>query len=382
MTKMSVNVRFPDAVPLEQSGMRSVLFDSFAHVPEAWYEVCSPDDLAMDLRVLEVFRSTLKDQCRCWALLIFDDSGTVIGCAALCAFKTGGMKVMFCGLPVPSGATHLRVRDGADIKMVVEEVERVMQQLAASQECRLLVFKEFGDNTDSLTATLREAGYICGDIPPMHVLDGRFKSFTEYQNAIKSRYRKQIRSSQQQLEAAGFEIFCGRGAAFFKQHYNDDVHQLYVAVQKRAKHKLELMPASFFTELAEVLGNEVLLTLIRRDSRVCAFTFAITRGETHYNLYSGLDYELNNEGDLYFNLFYTDMDQAFSAGATSLHLGQTSDDFKSRLGTKTERLHFYVHARSRAFHALLRMVSPLAFPKVKPVRPHDVFSTPPKKKKR
>ena len=144
--------------------------------------------------------------------------------------------------------------------------------------------------------------------------------------------------------------------------------KLYVAVQSRAEQKLELMPAAFFRELAQALGDEVSLTIIRRAGRVCAFTFAIHRAGTHYNLYSGLDYELNNEGDLYFNLFYNDLDQAFRSGATSVHMGQTSDSFKSRLGSTTQPLYFFVRARAAWMNAALRLFAPVAFPAVRPVR--------------
>jgi predicted N-acyltransferase len=136
------------------------------------------------------------------------------------------------------------------------------------------------------------------------------------------------------------------------------------------------MPASFFTEMAAALGDEAHLTVIRKDGRVCAFTFAVTRGDTHYNLYSGLDYALNNEGDLYFNLFYHDLDQAFRAGVCSVHLGQTSDSFKSRLGSVTEPLFFFAHGRPKAFHAILKLFAPLAFPKVSAVEANDVFVCP------
>jgi hypothetical protein len=355
------------------SKIHSVLFDSFADAPEAWKEIYSPDDLAMDARVLAVFQRTLQDQCRCWGLIVFDGS-KVIGCAALCAFRSGLLRVLFCGLPVPSGSKHLCVREGASAEIVIQEVERAMRILAATQKCQLLVFKEFSNASEPLFASLPALGYIRGGIPPMHVLEASFVNFAEYQQSLKNRYRAQVKRSRKKLVDAGFEMLCGRGTDFFMQHFNEEVHGLYVAVQKRAKHKLELMPASFFSEMAKALGDEVLLTLIRRNGRVCAFTFSITRAGTHYNLYSGLDYAFNNEGDLYFNLFYNDMDQAFRAGVTSLHLGQTSDDFKSRLGTHTEQLYFFVRARSSVFNWILRLVSPFAFPKVKSVEPHHVFS--------
>ena len=354
-------------------------------------------DLAMDPEVLSVFQRTLADQCRCWGVIV-TNHGAAIGCAALCLFPTELMdisnprlarlrdrirrlwpgfmriKVLFCGLPTPSGSTHFRARSGADVSRVAAEVDRAMRRIARAVGARLLVFKELEETSGALPEALRRAGYMHGGIPPMHLLNRSFKSFTDYRDALKSRYRAQIQRSEKKLKAAGFEALCGRGAGFFDAHWNDEAHRLYVAVQSRAEQKLELMPAAFFRQLAHALGDEVLLTVIRRAGRVCAFTFAITRAGTHYNLYSGLDYALNNEGDLYFNLFYNDLDQAFRSGATCVHMGQTSDSFKSRLGSATQPLYFFVRAREAWMNAALRLFAPVAFPAVRPVRSQDVFA--------
>jgi predicted N-acyltransferase len=256
---------------------------------------------------------------------------------------------------------------------VTAEVDRIMRELARASGAKLLVFKELEDTKGALEQALRQADYIQGDIPPMHLLNRSFQSFAQYRDALRSRYRAQIQRSQKKLMTAGFEALSGRGQAFFDSHWSEDVHRLYVAVQQRAEHKLELMPSSFFTELAQTLADEVSLTLIHREGRVCAFTFAITRERTHYNLYSGLDYALNNEGDLYFNLFYNDLDQAFRSGATSVHLGQTSDSFKSRLGSSAQPLHFFVRGSGAWTNWALRRVASIAFPKLPRMRSRDVF---------
>ena len=219
--------------------MKSLLFDSFGKAPDAWHALCQSDDLAMDAKVLEVFQRTLADQCRVWGLILSDESGKTVGCSALCMFNTemiesgnttviamrdylrrlwpgmGKMKVLFCGLPVPSGSTHLRLAPGVPADTVVAEVERVMHTLAQETGCRLLVFKELYDASGSLAASLSARGFLKGRIPPMHLLNTMFEDFDAYSNSLKSRYRSQVQRSRKKLEAAGFEIVCGRGCRVF-----------------------------------------------------------------------------------------------------------------------------------------------------------------------
>lgn len=383
----------------------STLFDLYHDVPDVWYDLCPKDILGMDPEVLGIVQRTLSNQCRCWALVLKDEKQQLVGCAALCVFPVElietnlrvvirlrdlvrrfwpaflRMNVVFCGLPVPSGSSHLVVKDDADVAAVLEAVEQKMRVLAKEHRGRLLVFKELNDWAGPIGATLSAQRYVSAGIPPMHLFERAFADFGDYMKALKSRYRQQITRSQKKLAQAGFEVVQGRGSRFFNEHFNAHVYSLYVEVQQRAERKLELMTAAFFHEMAAHLDDEVLLTVIRREGRACAFTFSITRGRTHYNMYSGLDYALISEGDLYFNLFYHDMDRAFRDGVTSMHLGQTSDGFKSRLGTRAEALWFFAKSPSALINRILHQIAPLIFPKLAAVDTNDVFNESPPAKK-
>jgi hypothetical protein len=382
--------------------VNSLIFDSFDDVPDAWRDLWGSDDVGMDPRVLRVFQRTLANDFRCWGVVVFNDSGAPVGCAALCLFRVeiidsthpvvvrvrdglrrlwprlGKMKVLFCGLPVPAGTTHLRVRPGASVEDVAGEVDRVMRRLASQVKAPLMLVKELNEEDSILASALASRGYVRGEILPVHHLHGAFSSFAAYCDALKSRYRLQIVRSQKKMAEAGFEVLSGRGGAFVAEHFDDEVYALYLAMHERGEQKLELYPRSYFVELAAALGDEVLLTLIRREGRVCGFTFGLTRGDAHYNMNSGLDYTVSQEGDLYFNLFYLDLDAAFRAGATLVKLGQTSNSFKSRLGTNARKLWFFARGRPAIFHSLLRLVAPRAFPKAPVVEPNNVFASMPK----
>ena len=45
-------------------------------------------------------------------------------------------------------------------------------------------------------------------------------------------------------------------------------------------------------------------------------------------LFVGLDYSLNAESELYFNIFFEAVGAAFERGPKHIFVGQTSDDFK------------------------------------------------------
>ncbi len=151
------------------------------------------------------------------------------------------------------------------------------------------------------------------------------------------------------------------------------MHALYRAVWERSLYRLELLSAEFFRELGRRFGEQASLTLICRGEHIVGFTFGLLDGCVYYNMYSGVDYGQNTEADLYFNLFYHSLDHALECGARTLHLGQTSDHFKSRLGTTQQPLYYYVRAVNPIVQWGLRAFSRYVLPPIPKVPNHHVF---------
>ncbi len=282
-------------------------------------------------------------------------------------------KVLFCGLPVPPGESHLRIHPGGDRAAVLRTQHTTMHRLARQQGAQLLVFKELDEARTSECAPLSDLGYLRGEVPPMYLMPAPFRSFEEYLGALNSRYRNQVNRSIKKFQRAGFTVHHTRDAAEIEHRFTSELHRLYEAVWQRSATKLEKLPREFFHRLARAFPGQVSLTLLLRQDRVAAYTFGLASASIYHNLYSGLDYELNSVGDLYFNLFYHDLDQAFRRGFKEIQMGQTSDDFKAWLGCGRRRLWFYVRATGLLTHAGLRACAPLAFPAPAAVKTYAIF---------
>jgi hypothetical protein len=134
------------------------------------------------------------------------------------------------------------------------------------------------------------------------------------------------------FDGTGLGVEHLRGADIAAAH-TDECHRLYEAVWERAAYRLEKWPAEFFRAVARRFGDRASMTrVVAQGGRVAAWAFGVTDGGVYHNLYGGLDYALNDEHDLYFNLYFRDMDRAFRDGARAINLGQTADGFKARLG--------------------------------------------------
>ena len=140
------------------------------------------------------------------------------------------------------------------------------------------------------------------------------------------------------------------------------MHRLYLAVHERAEVKLELLPAEFFRQLAARCGDCVRLTAVLQGPRIVAFAWGILFGNAYQNVFVGLDYQLNDEFDLYFNLMASDLDHALRLGAAEIQTGQTADVFKSRLGCRGQPRYVYAKGTRWFSAAPLRWTHTLLMP--------------------
>ena len=376
-----------------------ITYDSVQDVPpDVWRCLVTELDFAMDRRLITLQQRTLREQSRMWVVLVRDGTNEPAAIACLARFDLEMVslrgwlrrgvgaarevwrsflknRVLFVGLPLPCSSNHLRFAARADKQMALEALDRRVQELAREENADYVVYKEFESTDAGNMGLLEERGYLRGTLPVLHKLTGRFRNFGEYLGAIKARYRNQITRSQKKFAAAGLRAVHVTDGQEIRRRFTPEVHELYAAVHARSKTKLEFLPLEFFREVSDALPEHVAVMFVEdmtAGGRVVGFTLAMRANGTHYNVYSGVDYEMNERAHIYFNLFYHDLDYAFSIGATEVHLGETSDGFKSRLGTEMVPMYCYVKARNPVVRAILKRFARQLFPE-QHVERHDVF---------
>jgi predicted N-acyltransferase len=382
---------------IDRVNLSHSIYASMTEVPRHEWDILTADDadLTMDRRLIGAYEATMGEQCRSFTIVIRDEAGEAVGLACACLFRVDvghfpwldglvarvrkvwrnclKIGVLFCGLPIPAGQNHLRIAAHADRAAVLTELDNALRKLARDHGATIVVVKEFTMGECEGLQTLLDRGYLRGEIPARHLLVGEYGSFANYLASMKARYRSQVNRSLKKFENAGLRVEQVRGPVDLPRVYTDEAHRLYEAVQQRSMYRLELYPAEFIRELGRQFGDDASLTCIYRDQKLVGFTIGLARGSIYHNLYSGLDYDLRAAGDLYFNLFYHDLDFAWRRGAKEVHLGQTSDHFKSRLGTQSEPMYLLIRPINRIIRRGLKTFSRWALPKMESVEPCHVF---------
>ena len=119
------------------------------------------------------FRADLTTLARPAAKRIFE-----VGRYALPSL--GRMKILFCGLPLSVGQKHLLLASIADPRVVLQLLDKILDELAVRENARFIVYKEFAETSAQQMLSLLELGYRRAECPAMHELKRRFTDFGAY----------------------------------------------------------------------------------------------------------------------------------------------------------------------------------------------------------
>jgi predicted N-acyltransferase len=334
---------------------------------DEWSQLCGSFDSQpfLSLGFLSVFENTMRETHGLWYVMVRDSAGRALGCACLSRVRIdllviGGdgvkaavrairkalpaffyVDVLMCGLPFSAGLKHLFWLPEADGAAVLNTVDAAMHAIARSEHIRFLVYKEMGAPDRKIMNALLRFGYVAGESLPRNLFRADFATFDAYCGALKSHYRKVIRSSERKFLSGGYVTERLTTSQSIATAYTNSVHQLYATKARNAAYHLEVLPAGFFRELAAELEGAVSLTCVYQAEEIVAFNWALHTANDYYCLFCGVNDERNHSGDLYFNLVYQEMDNALRLGARDIHCGQTADAFKARLGCVATPLYIY-----------------------------------------
>ncbi len=346
-------------------------------------------DVFMSPGFVAAVEQSMGREVKCWTLVVYDEKHRPAATACLSlmpidgALLTQGLvrrgtqairrvwrrylyfNVLFVGLPVSAGQSHLRIRPDANVQQVLAVIETVLDRLAREHGAWLTVLKEFTPSEANLLDGLERHGYVRVESLPMNCLEADYRDFDDFCRSRSGGARHNLRRSARKFEEAGLRVVQLSGCEGADKLYTDEVHRLYEAVWDRADSRLEKLPAEFFRRLACNLGEQAVFSFAYLRDRIVGFGCSLRAGPNFHMLFLGLDYDVNARSELYFNLCYKELDFAMRRGTQTIYMGQTADVFKSRLRCCHRPLYFFVKLRG-CFGFILRWFTRLLFP-----RPHQ-----------
>jgi predicted N-acyltransferase len=370
------------------------LCESTEHVNRSdWEFVCSTSDNPfIDLNFVRAVENSMSDPGKYWPVVFYDEAGTPVACTCFSLYEVDGtllapsvvqscvsgvrklwrrfftFKILLCGLPVSTSGNQLAAVPDVDWNRLTPSLSDIASQLAQAEKALLISFKEFDPPLVQHLAGLTAHGYRRADSVITYSLQSEFASFDEYYERRSKRTRANMRKVFRKFDEQGLRCVHLSGGEGVDTLYTEDVHRLYEAVYQRAEIKFERLPAAFFQELARHCPERSRFTFLYQGEEIVAFCCALAGPASYDMIYCGVNYELNAQADLYFNLLYRALGDGIASGAPRVNIGASADEFKKRMGCFSTPLSIYVKAvgaiPTRIFGALFGILFP----------PHEVGS--------
>jgi len=163
---------------------------------------------------------------------------------------------------------------------VAEAIYRLRRVDKLFGDTAFVMVKDIPDAYAASATALARFSYRELETEPNMVLDisPQWKTYDDYLASLTSKYRKQAKQIEKEVDAAGCgieEIKTGEIARNAEQ-----LHALYLQTHKNARLRLVTLPVAFLPTLAERLGDDLRFTVLRRDDELLGFVTTVKDGET------------------------------------------------------------------------------------------------------
>ncbi len=341
----------------------------------------------LDYRFIKTIECSMKQTTKFWYVLFYDHD-IPIGCTIISLFKVDictisskkvkdiiakirkykpdilNFNALFCGTPVSVGQKPLICINEIYFIPILDMLVKLMEHLAKKENSLFNIYKELPEKECKHFHLLeKKYNYLKAESLPMHYFGYTFKDFTEYASSLKARYRNSIRRAKNNFNNNNLKIIQTNDTQKILHLYTDKVHELYLNVVENSLNKLEILPQRFFLELVKNFPNQIFFTFAKDDKeKIVGFNCSLFVGDSFYFIFCGMNYEINYSANLYYNLIYNSLEQAFQLSPELIQIGQTTDDFKARLGTYTEPLYIYIKSKNIVLSIILRLFRNALFP--------------------
>ena len=135
-----------------------------------------------------------------------------------------------------------------------------------------------------------------------------------------------------------------------------DVYRLYLDIVEKHEMGFELLPESFFRNMARHMPGQVKYFLWKIDGKLAAFLFCLVSKDVLIDYYVGLDYAVAHEYHLYFLKFRDVLNWCITNGIKRYEMGITGYEPKRRLGFEFIPMYLYVKLRNRALRPVFNFI--------------------------
>ncbi len=263
------------------------------------------------------------------------------------------LKVFICGSPLSGGKLGVIGQDQPEIARALNET---ISSLARQEKINILAFKDFHQAYTGFLDNLSTYSFHKIRSFPSVELKINFRSFDDYLASLSKSTRKSLKKKFKEIDDQPLlkvEVQDNLG------ELADDAYQLYLNTLQKSEIQFEVLPRSFFEQIAARMPGEAKFFLWKLNGKLVAFDLCLVSHNQMVDEYIGLDYSVAYQYHLYFDTYRVIIRWCIENGIQSYEAGALNYEPKKRLDFVFTPQYIYAKHRNpviNIFFGLLGLV--------------------------
>lgn len=263
------------------------------------------------------------------------------------------IKILFCGNVFLSGEHGIRSADRVSKDEIMTQIGTALDAVAANTKPLHAIFiKDFKKESLKNTRKFLNFGYSEINVEPNMIvqLDPKWKTFEDYKNILKSKYR--VKANKADSSSSNLDT------RLFTEHdfetYKEELQALYQNTITNASFNAQILNLNTYIHLRATLKDDFIVKAYFLEDKLVGFLTALVNKNTLDAHFIGIDYQLNKSHAIYPRILNDYVRLGIEKQVSSINLGRTASEIKTTIGASPLQLSCYIKHKNPFLNSLVK----------------------------
>ena len=254
-------------------------------------------------------------------------------------FCRNQIRVLFCGNVFLSGEYGTFLKDGEPKVETFKAIATAVKKLYRCKRLNTIFVKDFEVESLYITDHLKSFDYASMHVEPNMIiyLKPEWHSFSDYTNALKSKYRVKANRADAKSEPLEAKLLSEDDIKFYK----NELQALYQNTIDNADFNAQILNLDTYVHLKNTFKDKFIVKGYFLEGKLLGFLSAMQNGDHLDAHFIGIDYSNNKSYAIYPRILNDYVRIGIETGSSQINLGRTASEIKSTLGAQPKALTCY-----------------------------------------
>ena len=268
-------------------------------------------------------------------------------------FCNDHIKIMFCGNIFLSGEYGICFSDYKKQKTIINNVAITLDSIKETiNPLHAIFIKDFENSSLIYSKGFENYGFTNINVEPnmLIYLSEKWKSFEDYKNALKSKYRIKANKADANSEKLKSKLLSKADL----ENFQDQLQNLYQNTIDNANFNAQVLNLDTYVKLKSKFKNNFIVKGYFLEEELVGFLSALKNNKSLDAHFIGLNYSLNKLHSIYPRILNDYVRLGIKCKVKQINLGRTASEIKSTIGAKPVKLTCYIKHKNRFVNLLIR----------------------------